>query len=141
MEFRPTQAARDCQSCKRWCETNSKADSTSAAKEAQEPKWSFRPDPAKHKGRKLRPGEAGLSWRRTDAGADALAPVPARKGTTAKHHWSARARPARVQREAPFPIRAKAQLSLGSHNSSPARKRPAAITRSDAIRLMKMPMP
>src|SRR5439155_12062355 len=105
MEFRPTQAARDCQSCKRWCETNSKADSTSAAKEAQEPKWSFRPDPAKHEGRKLRPGEAGLSWRRTDAGADAFSARARTEGNnrSAPTPLECAGLPAHVTREAPYP--------------------------------------
>ena len=42
-------------------------------------------NPQNHDGRRLRPGEAGLSRRRSLCGRGREAPVPARKGTTAKH--------------------------------------------------------
>src|SRR5207244_6814643 len=53
---------------------------------------------ASPKGRRLRPGGAGLSRRRTDAGAAASAPVPGRLTTIAgdNPNWSARALPAHV---------------------------------------------
>src|SRR6266576_2714750 len=56
------------------------------------------------KGRRLRPGGAGLSRRRTHVGTDAPAPVPTRLTSTANRRRgkSARAPPAHVQREAPY---------------------------------------
>src|SRR2546426_3439695 len=57
------------------------------------------------KGRRLRPGGAGLSRRRTDVGAAASAPVPTRLTAIANRRRgkSARAPPAHVPREAAYP--------------------------------------
>src|SRR5947209_19585793 len=69
----------------------------------------------KHQSRTLRPGEAGLSGRRTDAGADASGARARTEGNnrpSSNTKKSARALPAHVTREAPYPkIAAKAQLS------------------------------
>ena len=68
-----------------------------------------------HQGRRLRPGGAGLSLRRSDAGAAAKRPCPHGSGTTAEHQHqlecagSARARHAR---SAVPKALAKAELSL-----------------------------
>src|SRR5580765_1517064 len=77
----------------------------------------YAPVPPGHRGRRLRPGAAGLSRRRTDAGADAMRPCPHGRDERLPHPplecaGSARARSARERRNK---IRAKAQLSLGDY--------------------------
>jgi len=93
-----------------------------------------------HQGRTLRPGEAGLSGRRTDAGAAASAPVPARKGTDAeqRHQRSARALPAHVQREAPYPDPER-KGSFRSATKRP-RARPLSSERSGAAAWCPLPL-
>jgi hypothetical protein len=58
----------------------------------------------------------------------------ARLTKTADQPWSARAEPARVPREAPFLIRAKAQLSLGLRRGEFAGEGAAADDPLDAVR-------
>jgi hypothetical protein len=62
-----------------------------------------RPDRQNHQSRRLRPGGAGLSRRRTDAGAAAKRPCPhgRERASSTNTKRSARASPAHVQREAP----------------------------------------
>ena len=72
-------------------------------------------------GRRLRPGEAGLSRRRTDAGADASARART-EGTSAKPHAPDGVRglcPRTFSAKRRTQIRAKAQLSLGAMRRKP----------------------
>ena len=95
--------------------------------------------PTNHQSRTLRPGGAGLSRRRTDAGAAAKRPCPhgREQAPSTDTKRSARAPPAHVQREAPYPTGArKRSFRPGLDSELAARDRNGRAADFDTVDLV-----